>query len=77
MEKKTDKELLQDIVAIYFKSRSTTELDKTLKEYIKNNKLTKTYNTLSEFKTNYTNEHNFFKKENKINNTEIKENSKK
>ena len=44
---------------------------------IRNNKLTKTYNTLSEFKTNYTNEHNFFKKENKINNTEIKENSKK
>ena len=42
MEKKTDKELLQDIVAIYFKSRSTIELDKTLKEYIKNNKLTKT-----------------------------------
>lgn len=45
--------------------------------FIRNNKLTKTYNTLSEFKTNYTNEHNFFKKENKINNTEIKENSKK
>lgn len=42
MEKKTDKELLQDIVAIYFKSSSTIELDKTLKEYIKNNKLTKT-----------------------------------
>jgi len=40
----------------------------------RNNKLIKNFNTLSGFKTGFTNGHNFFKKDNKINNKEMKGN---
>lgn len=51
MGKKSDKELLQDILKIYFEATSSSEFTKELKKYIKNNKITKTESYLKDLIT--------------------------